>query len=354
MTLQPSRPDRRQILSGTDRELERLVRHVALADGLVLAIVLLEQFASARGRVALPVLAAIALFAAVGAWRRTRVLPRIDLRSRLELQTWAMVAFVTVVVWNTGGMDSPLQSLYLLAAAQAGLVLPPVRVGLVVGAIAGANVIMATRASGAAVLTAAFAGRALAAIGPVSFIAWLTSRLGTALLAAGRRALALVAGDALTGLASRQVLIDSVRHELEDAPRREQPLTVLLLDLDGTHRINESYGQEAGNAALKLVAEALRRALRESDLVARWGGDEFAALLAGADANAAQLAAQRVRRALHTATVDAGTRNLRCTVSIGTATAPLDGRDEMTLLAGAERRLGRDRDLRRAAAAAAG
>lgn len=347
-----SRPDPQPL--DVDQSPDQLVRKLALADWLVLAVVVLHQLVVARGGIGSAVLAASAIFAVFGVWLRTPYPLRLDARARLALEVWAMAAFITVVVWNTGGIDSPLQSLYLLATLLAALVLPPPRLVLIVAAIAIAYVVVAARVSGVAVTSAAFAGRALAAIGPLSIVAWLTSQLGTALLVARGRAAALVARDALTGLASRGVLIDAVRGELEHAQRPAQPTAVLVLNLDGTHRLNELHGQDAGDAALKLVAEALTRALRDTDLAARWGGDEFAAVLFAAGSDAVQLAAQRIRRALHTATFDAGTRNVRCSVSIGTAAAPVDGRDAATLLACAERRLERDRDLRRAAAPAPG
>jgi len=76
-------------------------------------------------------------------------------------------------------------------------------------------------------------------------------------------------------------------------------------------------------------------------------------LLSGADAAAAELAAKRIRHALNAATLDVGARHLRCTVSVGLASVPRDGRDGTALLAGAERRLERDRDARAAATATA-
>ncbi len=325
------------------------MRHVALADWLVLAVVLLHQLVATRGGLGLPVAIAIGVFAAFSAFLRTPWLPLAEPTARLELETWGMAAFISFVVWYSGAADSPLQSLYLLPIVLASLVLPTLRLGLLLGAIAAAYIVVAALGSGVPLASAAFAGRALAAIGPLLIVAWLTSQLGTAVLAARRRAAALVEGDALTGLASRRVLVEALKRELGEGVRRNSSTAVLAIDLDGLRRLNELHGQDAGNAALQLVADALRRTLRETDLAARWGGDEFAVMLPGADPAAAQAIAQRIRHAVYATTLDIGARHVRCAVSVGTATSPRDGQDAATLLANAERRLERDRELRRTA-----
>jgi len=330
-------------------DLDGLVRHVALADWLVLAVVLLHQMVAARGGVSVPIAVAIGVFAVVSVALRTSWVPVGGATARLELETWAMALFISFVIWQTGGADSPLQSLYLLPIVLAALVLPTLRLVCLLGAIAAAYITVAALGPGAPVLSGAFAGRVLAAVGPLLIVAWLTSQLGTAVLAARRRAVALTEGDALTGLATRNVLLEAVKRELGDVAQRGLPTAVLAIDLDGLRRLNELYGQEAGNAALRLVAEALRRTLRETDLAARWGGDEFAVLLPGADAAAAQAVAHRIRHAVYATTLDTGARHVRCAVSIGGAASPRDGQDAATLIAAAERRLERDRELRRAA-----
>jgi diguanylate cyclase (GGDEF)-like protein len=336
-----------------EQDLDGLVRHVALADWLVLAVVLLHQLVAAHGGLGLPIALAIGVFAAFSVLLRTPWLPVVAASARLELETWAMALFISFVVWHTGGADSPLQSLYLLPIVLAALVLPMLRLALLLSGIAAAYVVVAALGSGLPIASGAFAGRVLAAIGPLLIVAWLTSQLGTAVLAARRRAAALVEGDPLTGLASRRVLVEAVKRELGDVAQRALPTAVLVLDLDGLSRLNELYGQDAGNAALQLVADALRRTLRETDLAARWGGDEFAVLVPGADVAAAQAVAQRVRHAVYATTLDTGARHVRCAISIGVATSPRDGQDAATLLANAERRLERDRELRRAAAGGA-
>jgi diguanylate cyclase (GGDEF)-like protein len=344
--------DRRSRPSSEDSDLDTLVRHMALADWLALSVVLLYELVTPAA-FALPVGIAIAAFAAISVAVRLPALTGGRPALALEVETWALTAFITVVAWFTGGAESPLQSLYLLPVVLASLALSPRRLALHLVAIAVLYTLVARLHPGEALLPAAFAGRVLAAIGPLFVVAWLTSQLGSAVLAARRRAAELVDGDALTGLATRPLFLDRLKRELGDAERREQPCGVLIVDLEGSRRLNEQYGHDAGNAALRLVAEALKRCLRETDVAARWGGDEFAVLLPGADLNSAQIAAQRIRHAVHATTLDAGTRLVRCAVSIGVAATPRDGKDPVAVVAAAERRLERDRDLRRTSTLAA-
>ena len=339
--------DRRGNSPGEANDLDGLVRHVALADWLVLSVVLLYQIVRAERANALPVGIAIAVFAAISVAVRLPQFARARPGLALELEICSMTVFISVIAWFTGGAESPLESLYLLPIVLASLVLTPRRLALHVAAIVIAYLLIAGLRSGGAPLSAAFAGRVLVVIGPLLVVAWLTSQLGTAVLSARRRAAALTEGDSLTGLATRAVFLERLKYELGADARRDQPCGVLLVDLEGARRLNEQYGHDAGNAALKLVAEALRRTLRETDIAARWGGDEFAVLLPGADQTAAQMAAKRIRHAVHTTTLDTGTRLVRCAVSVGVASTPRDGREAGTAVAAAERRLGRERDLRR-------
>jgi diguanylate cyclase (GGDEF)-like protein len=342
--------ERRAKHAHPDHDLDGLVRHVALADWLVLAVVLLHQLVATRDGVSPPVLLASAAFALGSILLRTPWLPPGATERRLELETWGMALYISFVVWRTGGLDSPLQSLYLLPIVLAALLLPAWRLGLVLAAITLAYALLGARASDAPPLSAAFAGRWLASVGPLLIVAWLTSQLGTAVIAARRRAAALTDGDPLTGLATRAVLIEAVRRQLGEGGSTPPVASLLAIDLDGLKRLNELYGHEAGNSALRLVADALRRTLRDTDLAARWGSDEFVVLLPGADSAAAQAVAQRLRHAVYATTLDTGTRHVRCAVSVGLATAPRDGTDAAQLLANAEKRLERDRELRRAAA----
>src|SRR5690606_21685888 len=99
--------------------------------------------------------------------------------------------------------------------------------------------------------------------------------------------------DQLTALPNRALLEDRFEVTLSLARREQQPLALLYLDLDRFKQVNDSFGHGVGDALLQAVAERLRSAVRESDTVARIGGDEFVVLLGGATpAQAAQVMAK--------------------------------------------------------------
>ena len=87
--------------------------------------------------------------------------------------------------------------------------------------------------------------------------------------------------DKLTGLANRTLFEDHMNRELENMHRTELPFAVLFCDLDGFKAINDQHGDEAGDEALREVARRWLRCIRRTDTLARFGGDEFALLLAG-------------------------------------------------------------------------
>jgi diguanylate cyclase (GGDEF)-like protein len=327
-------------------DIDGLVRHVALADWLVLAVIALYHLVAPTRSFTPELLLATACYAASSALVRAPRVFHDRAATKLAVQTWATVAFVTFVAWETGGVDSPLLSLYLLPIVLAALVLPTWHLAAVVTAIAGGYVLLGALASGRDVVGAAFGARLFGAVGPFVLVAWLTSQLGTAVLAARRRATQLTETDLLTGLANRSLFEEALKREQQSAERRRLPYAVLVLDVQGLKRINDSLGNDSGDAALVLVSNVLHRTLRETDVAARWGGDEFAVLLPGADLDAAIATGQRIRSAVHAATLDTGTKVIRCNVSVGAAAAPRDGVLGRDLVRIAETRVQKERELR--------
>lgn len=104
--------------------------------------------------------------------------------------------------------------------------------------------------------------------------------------------------DPLTGLYNRRGLSQQMATELARWRRYCAPLAVVLVDLDGLKRINDRYGHAAGDAALGQVAAAIRAELREGDIGARWGGDEFAILATNTPSPSSLALAERLRHVI--------------------------------------------------------
>jgi diguanylate cyclase (GGDEF)-like protein len=149
--------------------------------------------------------------------------------------------------------------------------------------------------------------------------------LGRVIVASHRRAFALelelvrdARTDALTGLDNRRAMQERGALELQRASRAGVPVALILCDIDHFKTINDRYGHEAGDAVLCTLASTLRAALRATDLLSRWGGEEFLAVLIDTDARRAAEVAERMRAGV-AATPLAGIAE-RVTISIGVAT----------------------------------
>lgn len=127
--------------------------------------------------------------------------------------------------------------------------------------------------------------------------------------------------DSLTGLYNRRFLETALLEEFEHAGALGSPLTVGFLDLDRFKSINDAHGHQAGDAALRAVAQTLDQQLRQGDHIVRYGGEEFVVLLPGTGREPAQLVFERIRAAIAAARypLESG-ETLQLTVSVGVAT----------------------------------
>ncbi|MBK1681293.1 EAL domain-containing protein [Rhodocyclus tenuis] len=149
----------------------------------------------------------------------------------------------------------------------------------------------------------------------------------------------LVNHDPLTGLPNRPLVQDRLAQAAAFADRVGMHVALLLLDLDKFKEINELIGHSGGDELLVAVARRLRECVRETDTVSRQGGDEFLIVLTGlADADAAMPFAEKLLERFQTPFLIAG-EEVVCSVSIGVAVFPEDGREFETLLKKADRAL---------------
>ena len=146
--------------------------------------------------------------------------------------------------------------------------------------------------------------------------------------------------DALTGLPNARSVQATLKRMVAQASRSGLPLAALLVDLDHFKQVNDSYGHGRGDEVLAAAAEAMRSAVRESDFVGRYGGEEFLLLLPDTDSEGALRSAEAVRAAVGAVSVPSVDRQV--TTSVGVAVLGEDGIDGDTLDA-----LRRPRALRR-------
>ncbi|HYM09733.1 MAG TPA: sensor domain-containing diguanylate cyclase, partial [Bryobacterales bacterium] len=143
--------------------------------------------------------------------------------------------------------------------------------------------------------------------------------------------------DVLTGLPNARALWARLEQESARAARQHIPYTVFVVDMNGLKRINDTRGHLLGNKVLKALASAMRGCLREYDLVARMGGDEFVLLLPGMGAEDA--AVKRIELAMAVDALNKDFPGLEISISMGSASYPDDSRHTEELMAIADRRM---------------
>jgi len=151
---------------------------------------------------------------------------------------------------------------------------------------------------------------------------------------ADERAQQLVATDPLTGLANYRRLIEAIELEIKRYGRSGRPFAILLFDLDGLKKVNDTHGHIVGSRALCRLAEVLRAHCRQLDTPARFGGDEFAVVLPETTSTQAKQIAARIRDR-----VASDGENPPISAAVGTAVFPDDGDSIDALLSAADRAL---------------
>ncbi len=142
--------------------------------------------------------------------------------------------------------------------------------------------------------------------------------------------------DPLTGVGNRRFAELKIQTALAEYPRHGQAAAVFFADVDHFKGINDNFGHHVGDRVLATVARTLASNVRASDVVSRWGGEEFVALLGNVDASRLDALADKLRQLVATSSVTVTDRNLRVTVSIGATLMRVDD-NPATLIARADR-----------------
>ncbi|HWZ63059.1 MAG TPA: diguanylate cyclase [Steroidobacteraceae bacterium] len=142
--------------------------------------------------------------------------------------------------------------------------------------------------------------------------------------------------DALTGVLNRPTLIERFDTACLRMQRRGLPISVLFIDLDHFKQINDTCGHAAGDACLAAVVAPIQAELRQSDIIGRYGGEEFVVVLNGADASAAAPVAQRICQGVSAVRIEGFAASIRLTCSIGVASSDTLGMWGQHLIAHAD------------------
>jgi len=294
-----------------------------------------------------PVLGLLVAFSlAIVGFRGRRFLPGRN-RSKLLIESWSMVVFITGVLWFTGKGGSPLFNLYLLPIILSALTLGRMITLLQVAAIAVCHLLLAMTTPGLDVISLFYASQVVGQLAPFLLVAYLTTTLSADITEARERIENLAQTDSLTGLYNVRMFNEVWQREHSACERSRGVYSLLMIDMDRLKEINDIFGLEAGNSAITLVAQCLQRSIRTTDHAARLGGDEFAVLLPGASPEVAEAVIKRVRHNVYKTTLDLKSRMIRCSVSIGVVNYPKDSRDMRDLRSLADDKMYRDKELRR-------
>ena len=313
---------------------------------LALAALVLVWSGALRDQV-WPVLGLLTAFAlAIVGFRGRRFFPG-RTRSKLLIESWSMVVFITGVLWFTGKGSSPLFNLYLLPIILSALTLGRLITMLQLAAIAACHLLLAMTTPGLDVISLFYASQVVGQVAPFLLVAYLTTTLSADITEARERIENLAQTDSLTGLYNVRMFNEVWQREHETCESNRGVYSLLMIDMDKLKEINDMFGLEAGNSAITLVAQCLQRSIRATDHAARLGGDEFAVLLPGASPEVAEAVIKRVRHNVYKTTLDLRSRMIRCSVSIGVVNYPKDSRDMRDLRSLADDKMYRDKELRR-------
>jgi diguanylate cyclase len=245
-----------------------------------------------------------------------------EARWKQAIQTWGMTAFITFVLIFTGKTASPLFNLYLLVIIACAITLGKVMAILEVLLIAACYLIMGYADHGSGIVSPGTFTTLMTNFSPFLLVACVTSLLAEDIQRARRRITVLSQTDELTGLLNMRAFRTLLEKEITIVERYPQPFTLMMIDVDGLKKVNDHFGHAAGTRLLKTVAGSISDCVRTSDVLARYGGDEFVILMPRTRSEAARIAAERIRAAVHNSSFEMNGQYIAASVSIGIASFP--------------------------------
>ncbi len=258
-------------------------------------------------------------------------------RWKVALESWAMLGFITWAVWFTGALASPLFNAYLLVILTSALTLGKFMTLAEVALIAACALLLGARSSVGQIMSLAYLGGVSAQLAPLVAVGYITTLFAADIRYGFDKACLMSETDELTGVYNRRGFSIIAGPLFTQSQRGNRQASLLMIDMDHFKAVNDDHGHEAGDRLLRQVARCIETELRQSDVLARYGGDEFVALLPDTPASGALEVSRRIRKQVLSDTVEFDGRSLCASLSIGIASFPEDGESIDALLQRADR-----------------
>jgi len=327
-----------EILSVEQEELRGTSRTVAEIEWLLLILVLLYQvFGGPVAADDAAISAGLFFYAAFVMGFRYTNFYKPESKVKIAIETFVMVLFITWTLWYTGRLASPLLNTYLLVIVTSALTLGKLTTMFEMALIGACFVLLGGDTPAGGLFSLAYVGRMVAQFAPMLLVAYITTMFSADIRFGLNRARLLSETDDLTRIYNMRGFAIVAGRLFDQTVRYNRPASLLMIDSDNLKAVNDLHGHEAGNQLLKLVAKCIENELRHTDVLARYGGDEFVALLPEAPAPRALEVAQRIIKAVATTPLEFGGKRIDTSVSIGLASFPEDGRSIDALQGRADR-----------------
>jgi diguanylate cyclase (GGDEF)-like protein len=233
-----------------------------------------------------------------------------------------MTAYITWVIAQANADRWPLANLYGVVVVAAAVTLGP-RATLPVLALVAAALAWLSSTQGPTPLWAPF----VLVFAPLALIAYVSGRFAADIRGAIERIRFISETDELTRLYNLRAFMHVAEPIHRQAKRYSRPYAIVMIDSDNLKAVNDAYGHQTGNELLKRTTACIRRELRDTDVAARYGGDEFILLLPETTAQGARELSERIRRSVAGKGMEARGLHIDTSVSLGVAAFPDHGAD---------------------------
>lgn len=307
-------------------ELRGFSRTVREIEWLLLVLVLLyHAVVSPEGEIAHAIAMALFFFGAFVLCFHYLNFYRRETYWKLAIETWVMIVFITWVLMYTGRLESPLLNLYLLVVIASALILGKSTTFLQMLLIAACYLWLGYPERNQSLTVSSYVTTLTAQLAPLVLVGYVTTMLASDIRSALGEIKSLSETDVLTGVYNMRafaVLSDTITRQAE---RYSRPFALLMIDSDSLKTVNDQHGHEAGNRLLKLTTRCIQNQIRDSDLVARFGGDEFVVLLPETPCSGAVAVANKILKSIQFSPLSVRDRSVSITASIGVACYPQHG-----------------------------